>query len=660
MRSSKETAVKSSCCSRSRPCIIYGRKGKEFFSRLLELRPLALGEAATYAFSHDGRLLFRQLADSLEIYDWRANKLTATLYVSQYGEAVAVTPLGFYAATRSGHKILGVRYGNRGYDLEHLDLALNRPDLVAKAIGYVAPEQAAWLEWLNKKRLERAGIVVPAQSLEGLTTVTLDRSKVSAQAAGAVEVPIRVSSGANGLKTLFLWINGVPVDFLWDGTKKPATGCSLGNGKSVRGTARVELSDGLNAIDVAVMDQVGVYSLKERLFVRNSAPPSPRRMFVACIGVSNYKNIPRLDWAATDANAVADLFKTAPLGFPEGSIHTLVLLEDQVDKEVTARLREFLKEAKRSDRVIVFFSGHGLVRDLNYYFGTPKIDPKDPASEGISLRDIEHVLGQVPSRYKLLLLDTCHAGQLDRESIQFGPSGPITPLTGTVKEKTAEMELSPAWQSQAVNAADIVQEIFSDPVNSSGVVVIGACAGSQFALELGSLRAGVFTHALIAALKPNPQAGRLNCDADLDGEITTAELVHWVTIASYNLTRGRQRPVLRQGLAGHDFPVGHYIGQVAPQTPRATQSGKVIKLRRFGRGPAWTSELRLHVVQVRPNIHCTANELRPIIHVRDIRPDSLQRQVVKNLGRVLSRDQGASHQSHAHTIRVGTHLDVLS
>ncbi|MBL1152932.1 MAG: hypothetical protein D8M22_09390 [Armatimonadetes bacterium] len=39
MRSSKETAVKSSCCSRSRPCIIYGRKGKEFFSRLLGVGP---------------------------------------------------------------------------------------------------------------------------------------------------------------------------------------------------------------------------------------------------------------------------------------------------------------------------------------------------------------------------------------------------------------------------------------------------------------------------------------------------------------------------------------------------------------------------------------------------------------------------------------------
>ena len=65
--------------------------------------------------------------------------------------------------------------------------------------------------------------------------------------------------------------------------------------------------------------------------------------------------------------------------------------------------------------MVFYISGHGLHDGyLNQFFFCPiEFDPMIPEELGISFEDLENLLGNTECRQKLLLLNTCMAGQPD-------------------------------------------------------------------------------------------------------------------------------------------------------------------------------------------------------------------------------------------------------
>jgi uncharacterized caspase-like protein len=73
--------------------------------------------------------------------------------------------------------------------------------------------------------------------------------------------------------------------------------------------------------------------------------------------------------------------------------------------------------AAPDDQVMVFVSGHGfLSEDAGYYFGTWDVDPADPAQRGLSYDDLLSVFDGLQAHRRVLLLDTCHADELDADT----------------------------------------------------------------------------------------------------------------------------------------------------------------------------------------------------------------------------------------------------
>ncbi|MCH2233127.1 MAG: hypothetical protein MK078_02655 [Crocinitomicaceae bacterium] len=69
--------------------------------------------------------------------------------------------------------------------------------------------------------------------------------------------------------------------------------------------------------------------------------------------------------------------------------------------------------------VLVFVAGHGVLDEkFDYYFASHDIDFQHPAERGIPYEKIEDLLDGIKALKKLLILDTCHSGELDKDEVE--------------------------------------------------------------------------------------------------------------------------------------------------------------------------------------------------------------------------------------------------
>ncbi len=142
--------------------------------------------------------------------------------------------------------------------------------------------------------------------------------------------------------------------------------------------------------------------------------PYHHRPYAVALGVSQYD---RPEWclkyAAKDATDLISKIKEKA-GSSYSEVKPLLLTDKEVTKESVTKIKEFLSGATIDDTVLIFMAGHGLLDDkYDYYFGTSDIDPVKPSERGMPYDAIDTILAEVPSLKKALLMDTCHAGELD-------------------------------------------------------------------------------------------------------------------------------------------------------------------------------------------------------------------------------------------------------
>ena len=329
----------------------------------------------------------------------------------------------------------------------------------------------------------------------------------------------------------------------------------------------VPLVPGRNKVQVSVLNQQGVESLKQTVYTTSTAQAPPPQVYVVGIGVSEYKDKAyNLRYAAKDANDLLNTFRAIEQRQGNQSqVHVLSLTDRKATRQEILKAKDWLKQSKINDLVVVFAAGHGMTDEQsNYYFGTHDIDPHHPATNGLPYEEFENLLDGIPALQKLLLLDTCFSGEIEKDQAvviaqaETGGSGTVKMRAFkaargvTVTADTGGTSSGGATQGGPRLSADMLkfqQDWFADLRRGTGAAVISSSSGNEYSLEGEQWKNGVFTYALLTGLKNR------GADVNHDQAITVSELQAYVIDQVRKLTEGGQNPTVRRENLEYDFVV---------------------------------------------------------------------------------------------------------
>ncbi|MGH7260719.1 MAG: caspase family protein [Nitrospiraceae bacterium] len=224
------------------------------------------------------------------------------------------------------------------------------------------------------------------------------------------------------------------------------------------------------------------------------APPASRvkpkdHAYAVVIGVEDYRDLPKVDYAKRDAEMVRT-YLTKALGYREQNV--VMLLNDRVTKsDLEARFEKWLPKQvgdNKDAEVFVYYGGHGAPDpNTNQAFLVPyNGDPAYLETSAYPLNRLYETLGKLPAKNITVVMDSCFSGAGGRSVIQKG-------------------------------ARPMLIAVENPLLASHNMVVISAAAGNQISNAFPEKRHGLFTYYFLKGLQGD-------ADANKDGAVDVEEL----------------------------------------------------------------------------------------------------------------------------------------
>lgn len=514
-----------------------GKEVKTFFGHS--------GPIFTVCISPDSKYAFSSSTDNkMKMWDIKSGNEIVSFITFENKDFIAITPDNYYLSSKNGVKVVAYVIGNNAYPPEQYDLHYNRPDIVLKRIGQASNDLIEAYHKTYLKRLKKMNFNenmfnddfhFPEVKLltENIPLSTEEKN---------LKLKVKAEDAKYNLDRLNVYVNDVPL--------YGSAGINLrdNNSNTYQTELDLELSKKKNKIQISVLNEKGVESLYQTLEMNYQASATKPVLYVLAIGASDYNDSKfKLRYAAKDANDIAELLSGNRDKYSE--IKTLKILDKEVNKQNILKAKEFLMQSKIDDEVIIFIAGHGiLTKDFEYYYATSDIDFQNPKLRGITFEELESLFDGIPARKKILLMDTCHSGEVDKEDVQ------------EIKKKNVEVGeivFRSVGESEYIsrdskkfglkNISNLLQDMFVDLRRGSGAVVITSSGGLEFSWEGGGFKNGLFTYCLLEGLKTG------SADFNKDGDITVSEIQKYVSEKVEKLTNGAQVPTFRRENLDFDF-----------------------------------------------------------------------------------------------------------
>ena len=214
--------------------------------------------------------------------------------------------------------------------------------------------------------------------------------------------------------------------------------------------------------------------------------------YAVIVGVADYKNfVPGdgdLNYTVSDAISFASFLKSKKGGNVPAS--NIVLLTDaQATKDnIIAKAKALFAKAKKDDRVIFYFSGHGSKGCFLPY------DAGDIGNNLLYFNEVKSIFRSAKCNTKLLFADACFAGSMKRGL-----------ANNSELKKSIEKNLKKSLKS----------------TSNMNIAVMMSCQGDETSMEMGSLKQGLFTYYLMEGL-----GGQANSDGNK--YVTIQELYYYL------------------------------------------------------------------------------------------------------------------------------------
>lgn len=266
------------------------------------------------------------------------------------------------------------------------------------------------------------------------------------------------------------------------------------------------------------------------------------------VGINDYKynsiGIADLKFCENDV----DLFKETLIkyaNFKEDNIKVLKS-EEATKKNIKSGFLDWLAvNAKPGDKVIFYFSGHGV--QLKDYDG----DEEDGLDEYLVVHDSASLdiyfvsddelgdwLDKVNTPNKTVILDCCHSGTGTKEVTLGYSIKSFEPDPNAIKHVPSSRDVQPGQigQSKPVKpGSDSKSASSGTSKDISNVALLSACRADQVSMETPSLKHGVLTYYLTKSIELGDRNG--------DGKITLDELKEQVS-RDIQTNKWRQEPQL--------------------------------------------------------------------------------------------------------------------
>lgn len=482
---------------------------------------------------------------SVNIWNYETGELIMTVYVVDQGRLVYINPDNYYMATGDAITGVGFNYNGRVFPPEQFDLKYNRPDIIMGDLGIFDEDivnlyYSAWL-----KRIQRLGFT--EEMLEGgmnLPEISILNIKDISLRTNATQINLQVNVNDNvyNVDRINVYVNDVPLF----GTR----GYSLRekNTNNTTENISIPLSAGRNLIHVSCLNSSGVESLKEELdiYCETGLDRKPD-LYLISLAVNNYDQSQyNLQYTVNDGKSFIELFQRNKRNY--NTIHVDTFFNYNCTRVKVLAVKDKLMKSHVDDHVYIHIAGHGLLdENLDFYFATRDIDFYNPSTNGLRYDEIEDLLDGIPARNKLLLMDACHSGEVDKDE-DFAYSGDIgDDQRGVVMFQSSSTETKPVTGLR--NSFELMRLMFADLRKGTGAVSISAASGSGYALELDELEMGVFTYSLVEGLR------KREADLNEDKEVSVSELRSYVLQKVEELSKGRQQATSRSENLVNDFKV---------------------------------------------------------------------------------------------------------
>jgi len=270
-------------------------------------------------------------------------------------------------------------------------------------------------------------------------------------------------------------------------------------------------------------------------------------LYIISIGVSEYKDGRfNLAYPVKDASDFVETLKKTKVKFK--NIHSKTLKDEEVTIENIRALKELLENASPEDIVVIFIAGHGVLdENMDYYFGTYDMDFNNPSERGLRYEELEQLLDFIKALRKLLVMDTCHSGEVDKDETELALNTQTE--SGTIKFRSSGVGVRRKEGLGLINTFELMNTVFADLRKGTGATVVSSAGGAEYAIEGDQWDNGLFTYCFLGGLQGN------KADQNGDGKVMMSELKQYVHDRVEQLSNGKQKPTSRIENISMDFRI---------------------------------------------------------------------------------------------------------